>query len=757
VVKTPLSAGILPILFFPPLLIPLFTLVSASLLPLAAETPGPIVTKHVLILEDISEGEKPESMEPLESAVRTHVGGPVMFHIERLASARSGDAAYENGLVQRFRHAFGSEKPDLVVAHHYPSLLFAINHRRDLFGGVSIVFMSVSAQRLKGLDLGSDVTGLTTETEIRPTLDLALRLNPGTNTVAVVGGSSGIERVWLEKAEEELRLRADALTEIDLTGLSASQLLERASTLPAHTVVLFLVIPVPSPQPVSPSQPGMKSTEALEGIARRFPTFCPDNYCFDHGAIGGSYVDTSEQEVKTGEIAARVLSGEKAANIPVLASTQEHPYLDARQLRRWHIAESALPAGSVVLYRPPSIWGLYWYYILGALALIVLQSLLIAGLLAVQARKRRAEAILRKNEERLRIMADAAPSLIWTSDAAGNLTYENEERLDFTTTISGAGIGDKWNRYIHPDDLAGVLEANARANERQTGFSKEYRLRRRDGVYRWMFDLAVPRLDANGNFLGFIGSAIDITEQKLQREALERLSGKLIEAQESERARIARDLHDDICQRLVLLGMELGPANLGSDVSNAIRNERLATIQQRCAGIATDVQAISHELHSSKLEYLGLAAALRSLCEEFSQLNEVKVVFTDHDVSHLLSKNTALCLFRVAQEALNNARKHSGANRFAVSLSGNGNEVELEVRDWGAGFDAGNPGHRGLGLVSMQERINLIRGKLRIESALNEGTRVVARVPVDSESAEKRFSSQSASATLGSPPPTSGR
>jgi signal transduction histidine kinase len=245
-----------------------------------------------------------------------------------------------------------------------------------------------------------------------------------------------------------------------------------------------------------------------------------------------------------------------------------------------------------------------------------------------------------------------------------------------------------------------------------------------------MFDLAVPRTGTDGTFAGFIGSVIDVTDQKLAQEALEKLSGKLIDAREKERSRIARELHDDICQRLAVLSMELERANTASGFSNSRRQTRLMDIRQHCADIAADVQALSHELRSSKLDHLGLVAAVGTFCAAFFRLKNVNVDFTDEDVPNPLPKDVALCLFRITQEALHNALKHSGVGQFGVSLRGTPSQVQLEVRDPGAGFKFEATRNRGLGLVSMQERLHLVKGTFRIESSPGEGTRVVATVPL---------------------------
>jgi PAS domain S-box-containing protein len=356
--------------------------------------------------------------------------------------------------------------------------------------------------------------------------------------------------------------------------------------------------------------------------------------------------------------------------------------------------------------------------------------LLAIGLVWQRARKRKAEAGLLESEKRFRVMADTTPALVWMCDAQGKITYLNERRIAFTGPDPKAGYGDTWTEYVHPDDRKNVLDTVSEALNTHQPFSREYRLRRSDGIYRWMFDVASPRVNGDGSFRGFIGSAIDTTDQKLAQQALENVSGQLIEAQEKERSRIARDLHDDICQRLALLSMELGQANRSSNGSPEAMKQRLEDIRIHCSEIAGDVQSLSHQLHSSKLEYLGIVAAIRGFCTELSKQHELNIKFSERNVPTHLPKDVSLCLFRIAQEALHNAVKYSGVSQFIVELSGVEGAVQLVVSDAGAGFDVeAAKKNRGLGLLSMQERIHLVHGTFSVESRPGYGTRIIAAAP----------------------------
>jgi PAS domain S-box-containing protein len=388
----------------------------------------------------------------------------------------------------------------------------------------------------------------------------------------------------------------------------------------------------------------------------------------------------------------------------------------------------------VILYREPTFWERYRKYTIVAIVLIIVQALLIAGLLWQRARKREAEVVLRESEQRFRVMADTTPSLIWMSDPQGKITYLNERRNTFTGPDPKAGYGDTWATYIHPDDRKNVLDALSRALNDRKPFSREYRLRLNDGGYRWMFDVASPRVNGDGSFAGFIGSAIDVTDQKLAQQALEKMSGQLIGAQEKERSRIARELHDDIGQRLALLAMELEQANRSANESPTITRRHLEEIRNHCSEIADDVQSLSHQLHSSRLDLLGIAAAIKGFCNEFAKQHEVDIEFIDENVPNRLSNDISLCLFRVAQEALHNAVKYSGVTEFSVEVRGTGDEIRLVVRDGGAGFDAQEAKkNRGLGLQSMQERVHLVHGTFTVESNPGKGTRIVAAVPLSTE------------------------
>jgi PAS domain S-box-containing protein len=687
--------------------------------------PGSAAQQHPKDVVVLSGGRGRASLNQMEAGVRAHVPWPVNFSVVDLENPRFEEKSYRESLAESLRRAYG-EKPDLVIAVMDPSLRFAVQYRDNMFPGVPIVFMSVSTL-LADQNRGPGVTGVASMPGIRETIDLALRLHPDTNAVAVITDESETEKDYLAAVHSELLRHKDKLKEIDLVGPPSGQMLERIAALPPQTVALFQLIPHDS------EQPAIGAFDVLDTAAEHLPTYSVfPSLAYDHGGIGGAAYDATNDAVQAGEIAARVLSGERPDQIPIVHNSNLQIRVNWQALRRWNIPESALPPGTVVLHREPTLWERYRRYVLAAISVIVVQALLIAGLLWQRARKRKAEAVLRESEERFRLLADATPAMIWMCDAEGKITYVNSRALAFSAPNPAAGHGAKWMGGIHPDDLLDMSKTIATALKTRQPFSYEYRLRRSDGAYRWMFDVASPRVNGDGSFAGFVGSAIDTTDQKLAQQALERVSGQLIEAQEKERTRIARELHDNICQRLGLLSLEIDQANRNSNT-----RMNLEDIGNHCDDIANEVQAISHQLHSSKLDYLGMVAALKGFCEEFSKQHHVEVEFIGRDVPENLSRDISLSLFRVTQEALNNSVKYSGTGRFAVEVRGSAGEVRLEVRDWGKGFDLDEAKqNRGLGLVSIQERVNLVGGRFLIESSPGEGTiiKVVVPLAVEKES-----------------------
>jgi PAS domain S-box-containing protein len=343
-------------------------------------------------------------------------------------------------------------------------------------------------------------------------------------------------------------------------------------------------------------------------------------------------------------------------------------------------------------------------------------------------RKQVAEAV-RESEERLHLAAQAGRMYAYEWDVATDVVVRSPEYMDVLGLTGGpTRLGrQQLLEKVHPDDRAKFIASVADLTPENPNTRVTYRVLRPDGSVIWLEKNGRAFFNENGKMLRMIGMVADVTERKLAEDALSSVSRRLIQAQEQERSRIGRELHDDVNQRLALLAIELeqvqrkAPDELG---------DQIGQLQKEMMEISTSVQKLSHELHSSKLEYLGLVKAARIFCSEFGERQSLEIDFKSRDVPTTLPMELSLALFRVLQESLHNAAKHSGVKHFEVQIWGDSREVHLTVSDHGEGFDieAAMQG-TGLGLTSMQERMRSVDGKLSINSQPQRCTTIHARVP----------------------------
>ena len=334
-----------------------------------------------------------------------------------------------------------------------------------------------------------------------------------------------------------------------------------------------------------------------------------------------------------------------------------------------------------------------------------------------------AEEARRESETRFRLIANSAPVMIWMSGTDMQISYLNQTWLAYTGRQLDASLGHRWAEALHQDELELCREVYTIAFERREPFEVEHRLRRHDGVYRWVVTVGVPRSDVDGSFAGYIGTAADIEDRKVAEEALSTVSQRLIEAHEEERTRIARELHDDINQRLALVCVRLASTDI---------NRQIPDLKTDIVDLMTDIQSLSYGLHPARLEILGLEKAAGRFCEELSNRHGVAIEVEVQNIPTTLPREVALCLYRVLQEALQNVVKHGAAPSAHVSLTGQIDSVTMTIHDAGAGFDPQEAMRgRGLGLTSMRERLKVIGGQLAIQSQRGRGTLIHAVAPLN--------------------------
>jgi len=347
---------------------------------------------------------------------------------------------------------------------------------------------------------------------------------------------------------------------------------------------------------------------------------------------------------------------------------------------------------------------------------------------------KKAEQALRESEQRLRLATQAGRMYAYDWDVSKNVVVRTSEHVKILGLVEPMHFPQQqFVDKIHPDDRPKFLAAIAELTPKNPTAEVTYRALAPDGALIWLKSNGCGFFDPEDRLMRVIGMVADVTDQKRAEEALSAMTRKLVEAQEQERARIARELHDDINQRIALLAIELDQLrekhrDLPSEVQGHVQE-----LQQMTSDISSSVYALSHELYSSIPDSLGLAKGMRSWCREFGKQQKMEIDFKSHDLPRLLQE-ISLCLFRVLQEALHNAAKHSGVKRVEVQLVENSGEIHLIVSDSGGGFDIeAARQNRGLGLISMQERVRLVGGTIEIDSKPLAGTTVHVRVPLRKE------------------------
>jgi signal transduction histidine kinase len=267
--------------------------------------------------------------------------------------------------------------------------------------------------------------------------------------------------------------------------------------------------------------------------------------------------------------------------------------------------------------------------------------------------------------------------------------------------------------------------------EGQPSFEGETVLKKLDGERMVvLFSVSFPPSEAS--FDAVLVSIMDITDRKRAEQELEELAGRLIHAQEEERSRIGRELHDHISQMLGVLTIRIDQLRADDGTPTAVA-AALEEVRQSTSEISDDIHSLSHRLHSSALDYLGLVPAVQKLVNEFSARHGIAVDFAQQSVPTPLPPDVSLSLFRVTEESLANIAKHSQAKSARVRLNGGPDGLRLTIEDAGTGFDLeGLERKGGLGFVSMRERLRVLRGTVRVDSAPARGTRIDAWVPAAS-------------------------
>jgi two-component system, NarL family, sensor kinase len=719
----------------------------------------------------------------IRSAIESGVREIVVIHSEFLDLTRLTDQAYQQQCLQLLRLKYAKTKLDAVIPVFEPAAAFVVKNRSALFADTPLVFCSISDGLRQRLPPAPTMTGVTFRLDFLGTLQLIRDLRPGTRHAVVVVGATEIEK----KVESAVRNAFAGEKDVDflyLTGLPVEELLSQVSRLSSDSAILFVSH--------DRDRDGRESISSRDIVARisqaaNVPVFGLYDALLGHGIVGGRLTPVEEQGRRAGEITARILQGVRPGDIPFTGTEMNRDMFDCRQLKRWEIHERSLPVGSQVLFREPSLWKEHWGYIVAGSVAILLQSLLIAVLLVNRKRRLCAEVALADRLQFETVLSDLSSHFV--DIAPGHVHSEIERALAQVTRelnldrgavfeISDDGSELQATVFSVRPGLAGapaampvesmpwLWEKLCRGDTFRSAVAdlpEDATLEKEVMVQLGLKSAVAVPLKAKGTILGMLvlgqltrdQSWDDTVIQRLKvvgelvanalaharsdealttsRKESRQLAGRLLTAQEDERKRLAREMHDDVSQRLAATAIEAGKFEQQFPLADPSR-QAMASLKGQLISLSDDVHRISRQLHPSILDDLGLEEAIRSECDRFAERKDAVIQLHRGDVPGKLPKEIALCIYRIAQEALRNVSKHSHTDRVELVLNADPEFIYLEVRDFGCGFRSEEVrGQPGLGLASMEERARLVGGEITISSALGEGTSIAVRIPLPEE------------------------
>lgn len=706
----------------------LLVLLSTGFWALAA-TPGGS-PRRVLLLHSFEREVAP--FKAVASAFRTtlarELGEPLDLTEASLEAGRVPVSGTDTALLEYLAHRYAGNPPELVVPVGAPAGLFVAEHRQALFPGLPVLFAGGDPRLLSPDLTGSNAVMVTVRVNLPAAVGEMLRLQPATTNIVVVFGSSPLERYWEAECRREFATFTNRVAFDWWSGLALVEMRQRIRVLPRGSFVFYAMLTTDAAGVPYDHDDGLRALHSAAGA----PIYGYFASQFGLGAVGGRLYPDTPLGIEAARTAVRLLQGTPAAEIPPRFLEPAPPVYDWRELDRWNLLRAPLPADSTVAFREPTFWQRYRGRVIAAVGLGAAQMGLICWLGIVLVQRRRAERSLRLSEERLALATAAANVGIWVWNIDKNevwgtpawcrlFGFADGERPDLQQVIA----------RVHPDDRPAVETGVHRTVAGSAGYQGEFRVLLADGTQRWI--AARGRLDDGGGKVAgrrLIGASVDITDRRRAEELAQAVTGRLLTVQEEERARLARELHDDITQRLARLAIDVGRCELGT--ADQTPAETAREVREGLVRLSEDVHALSYRLHPAVLEELGLAEALRTEADRFRRRENLRVELSLAGIPDQVPDPAALGLFRIAQEALRNVSRHAGASRVQLSLRGLDDGLQLAVSDDGRGFDPAVAGAgRTLGLASMRERIHLLGGELEIESQPGQGTTVLAWAPLN--------------------------
>lgn len=481
-----------------------------TLVALGASAASP---KRVLILDPFGHDVSPFTavVSSFRATLAQEIGERVDIHEVPLELARLAEAEGEGPLVAFLEGQVKAHPVDLVVPIGGPGVQFAARNRQRLFPDTPVLAVAVASQMVPPGLLQTNTTLVTQQANLPAIVEDILRLQPQTTNIVVVLGTSALENFWVAECRREFQPFTNRVGFTWLNDLPADQILKRCATLPPRSFIFhgFFIVDA-----AGIHYDNNEILRRLHEVANA-PVLGYFASELGLGPIGGRLFQDLGLGTQGARTAIRILRGEQAGRIPLQTMEPPPPTYDWRELRRWGINESRLQPGSVIKYRQPTLWELYRWHIVGTVLFCLLQTALIIGLVTNSLARKRADQVLRENEERMTLAAEAAQFGVWVWSIARNRVWGSERWCGLFGFEPGQHVCfEEVLQRIHPDDRDGVEREVRQAVATRSDYAGEFRALLPDGSQRWIASRGRVTPVANGTPAQMMGAAVDISETK---------------------------------------------------------------------------------------------------------------------------------------------------------------------------------------------------------------------------------------------------
>jgi PAS domain S-box-containing protein len=664
--------------------------------------------------------------------------GQIDYYSEYVDLARFGREDYPVAFRDFLKEKYTGTNFDLIIGITGPKD-FLTQYGPEVFPNAPVVF-SMSADKYEKSATPPNFTGIVYEIDLRGTLDIIHRLQPGVRHVIVVtGASQAVDKSHEARARRQFGTYAGGVDFTYWSGLPMDELKRRVSALTPECAVYFVMM--------TEDGAGRRFalSEAIDELAAAssVPIYTWHDSYLGHGVIGGKLTSSELVARRTAELALRVLRGERVESIPVADVNTSRMAFDWRQLRRWKLDEGKLPAGSEILFREATFWQRYSSRIITMIALSMLQSALIVALLLERQRRRKAAIGLKqleqqvvRSEREFSTLVENSPDVICRLDRDLRYIYVSPNLKGIFRISADVFLGKRPGEVPVPNYDSKTFEDRCReAVERRQPTVHEFQFE--EHQYRTRI---VPEYSAGGEVESVMSITEDFTVRLRAELELRKLTARLLNLQDDERRRIARELHDGTAQSISAISLNLSRLervniNATSEMTRLLRDSQDLAEQS-----VAELRTLSYLLHPPILDHAGLVRALQLFVRGFSERTGINVDVAGVQDIGRLPADVETALFRIVQESLTNVRRHSGSNSAGIRLEKRDAEIKLQVSDRGHGMLQGlGDNELGVGISGMRQRLSQLGGRLEIESN-SGGTTITVRIPTGHGSAFSQHS-----------------